>query len=68
MISGGLIRSICWSDDGKRVFATSNKTPFFKLASSDMGTIGGDSGAGHTKDVLACAIRSKKPYIAATGG
>ena len=68
MVSGGIIRSICWSDDGKRVLATSNRTPYVKLAASDLGTVGGDSGAGHTQDVLASAMRTKKPYTAATGG
>lgn len=68
MFSGGIVWSISWSEDGKRVLATSNKSPFVKLAASDLGTVSGDIGAGHTQDVLTSSMRTKKPYTAATGG
>lgn len=63
----GPVRDLAWSEDGKKVIAVGGAEPFAKLISVDLQTTKGDE-IGHSKEILSVAVRTKRPFMATTGG
>lgn len=63
----GTVRDIAWSEDGKKILVVGDGEPYVKLISVDLSSAKGDA-SGHSKEVLAGAVRHKRPFMAVSGG
>ena len=66
-IFAGTVRDLAWSEDGKKILVVGDSEPYVKLISVDLASTKGDA-SGHSKEVLAGAVRHKRPFMAVSGG
>lgn len=66
-IFSGIVRDLAWSEDGKKILVVGGGEPYVKQISVDLAMAKGDA-SGHSKEVLATAVRHKRPFMAVTGG